>query len=202
MTRFDEQQEFFETEFKSVVYKNKRLIRREFESCVFDRCSLQESQFFHCKFSNCRFVNCNLTMFNVEGSSFKEVKFEKCKVAGVNWTLAKWSKFIPDAAIAFEDCVLNFSTFLGLALKGLILRGCVAHDVDFSEADLSKADFSKTDLSRSQFRHTNLTGANFATAFNYSLSVTLNEVKKARFALPEAINLLRALEIELVDEEF
>jgi fluoroquinolone resistance protein len=51
----------------------------------------------------------------------------------------------------------------------------------------------------SRFLHTNLTEANFTDASNYAIDVQQNTVKHAKFALPEAVNLLRCMDIELVD---
>ena len=50
-----------------------------------------------------------------------------------------------------------------------------------------------------QFRQCNLTRANFEEATGYAIDVKLNEVSKARFSLPEAVSLLRSLDIVLVE---
>ena len=76
---------------------------------------------------------------------------------------------------------------------------CCAHEVDFREADCTKADFSFTDFQNSLFNKTNLTQANFTEAINYNINIFFNQLKKAKFSLPEAQNLLRSLEIELVE---
>ena len=74
---------------------------------------------------------------------------------------------------------------------------CTLIGVDFREADLRQADFSGSELTDSLFLHTDLREANFSKARNYSLAPAENNLKKARFALPEALALLYGLEIVL-----
>jgi len=47
------------------------------------------------------------------------------------------------------------------------------------------------------FVKTNLMNADFSEAINYNIDVRLNEVKKAIFTLPDAINLLQHLGIQI-----
>jgi fluoroquinolone resistance protein len=70
------------------------------------------------------------------------------------------------------------------------MKNCIAHEVNFAETDLEGAIFTGTDFKDAVFLRTNLTKADFVGAENYTLSVTDNKTKGARFALPEAIRLL------------
>ncbi|HEX6384107.1 MAG TPA: pentapeptide repeat-containing protein [Anaerolineae bacterium] len=169
----------------------------EFIDCLFSGCTFRETLFKNCRFHECVFSNCDLSLARVEGSSFSNTRFVKSRVIGINWTLASWPKYPLRPPIRFDECVLDYSTFIGLSLPGIRITGCRAKDVDFSEADLSEADFSKTDLSESRFGQTNLAKANFEDATNYTIDVHLNDVSKARFSLPEAVSLLRSLDIIL-----
>ena len=63
---------------------------------------------------------------------------------------------------------------------------------------LVEADFAGSDLERALFKGCDLEKANFIGAKNYSIDVTANTIKGARFSLPEAISLFAALGIELV----
>jgi uncharacterized protein YjbI with pentapeptide repeats len=76
---------------------------------------------------------------------------------------------------------------------------CKAHDVDFREADCTQANFTFTDFYHSLFNKTILKEADFSDSSNYSINVFFNDIKKAKFTLPEAVNLLQSLEIELGD---
>lgn len=84
-------------------------------------------------------------------------------------------------------------------LQRVSFEKCVAEEVDFRGANLTGANLTFTDFSGSFFKHTVLERADFTHASNYQIDVNLNKVKGARFMLPEAISLLRSLDIELLE---
>ena len=196
---FKAQAEFSQQTFQKVKFEGARLASKEFDECVFTHCSFRESTFLECKFSDCTFQDCDLGLVRFEGTAFSDVKFERSKVIGVNWTLAAWSRFQSESPISFVDCVVDFSAFIGLTLRKMVIRKCRAQEVEFSDADLTSANFSGTDLAKSRFSHTNLTKANFEGATNYSIDLATNKITKAKFSLPEALSLLYGLDIVLVE---
>lgn len=172
----------------------------EFLDCKFSQCSFNEAVLENCIFRDCSFDDCNLDLCRVDKSTFKQTGFEHSKMLGINWTNASWgrkeiSQLIK--TIDFKACVLNYSSFMGLDLTGIKLVDCTLHEVDFSEAVLRKADFSGSDLQRAIFRNTDLREADFSTARNYSISPSLNNIKQAKFSLPEAMSLLYSMDIQL-----
>lgn len=170
-----------------------------FTDCVFERCAFSDAQLLLCTFANCLFRDCDLSLINPEGSAFVQVRFEACKVIGVNWTVANWDSYL--SGIHFVDCSVNYATFIGLDLKGITLKRCVAWEADFAEANLTGADCTKTDFRDSRFLHTDLTEVDFTGASNYAIAANLNTLKKTQFSLPEAMNLLHSLDIILTDPE-
>jgi fluoroquinolone resistance protein len=196
---FQSQAEYSNQSFSKVRLEAARVVRKEFDECVFSHCSFRESTFQECKFSGCTFQDCDLSLVRFDGSSFNDTTFERSKVIGVNWTIAAWSKFQSDSPITFTECVVDFSAFIGLTLRKITFKKCSAQVVEFSEADLSASNFSCTNLAKSRFSQTNLTRANFEGATNYSIDLTANKVTKAKFSLPEALSLLYGLDIVLVE---
>ena len=81
----------------------------------------------------------------------------------------------------------------------VVIVECKAHDVDFREARLAEASFTYTDFAHSLFHNTDLSGADFTEATNYSIDIQANQIKHAKFSRLEAANLLTHLGIELVD---
>ncbi|MEM8860817.1 MAG: pentapeptide repeat-containing protein, partial [Chloroflexota bacterium] len=139
--------------------------------------------------------NCDLSLISVQDSSFREVKFIKTKVVGVNWTAADWPNIPPSKSpINFSECVLDYSTFIGLTLNRIKFENCKANDLEFSDASLVGADFRGTTLTKSRFNNTNLTEANFEGASEYNIDVTKNNLRKAKFSLPEAYALVHSIE--------
>lgn len=169
-----------------------------FRDCRFTRCNFSEATLAHCRFSDCEFADCNLSLAKLAGSGFAGVGFTDCKLVGIDWTRAHWPSVQLPGALAFTRCALNDSSFFGLDLRALAMVDCRAIDVDFSEARCEDADFSRSDLRDSLFRKTRLARANFSDARNYRIDVFDNDIRRAKFALPEAISLLDSLDIDLV----
>lgn len=186
-----------EHKFQDIDLTNEEILSREFDNCFFINCNFSESKFSHCKFYECRFVNCNLSLAKVNGCSFFDTSFEDSKLIGLNWTEAAWPTIKLSNPLKFYKCVLNDTSFFGLCLREISMTECQAHDVDFRETDCTDADFTQTDFENSLFGKTNLTRADFTDAINYNIDIFLNEIKKAKFSLPEATSLLNCLDIQL-----
>ena len=194
------------TEYSDLVFNNVRLqseqiLSSEFFDCVFSDCSFAESIFQKCRFVNCAFQGCDLSLTQVPESIFSNARFEDSKIIGVNWAQADW----PGSGLGKPICIIKSAishcTFIGLNLNGVHIIDCIAADVDFREADLSRADFSGTDLSESIFSNTNLSEADLSQARNYQIDPGQNELKGARFSLPEAMSLLYSMDIILIENE-
>jgi fluoroquinolone resistance protein len=78
-----------------------------------------------------------------------------------------------------------------------IFKKCTISDCDFINTEIKNGDFSSSDLKDSLFHNVNLQGASFEQAINYNINPENNNIKKAVFSLPEAINLLSHLDIRL-----
>jgi fluoroquinolone resistance protein len=177
-----------------------QIISSDFVECTFNHCTFIETQLQKCRFVNCAFNSCDLSLGKLPESIFIETSFHESKIIGVNWAQAGWPATGLGVPINFSKSTLNHSTFIGLKLQGIQIISCQAVNVDFREADLSNADFSGSDLSESLFIHTNLSGADFSQARNYMIDPGLNELKKAKFSLPEAMALLYNMDITLTGE--
>ncbi len=187
---------FDQIEFSALNNNGGRATRCEFIGCSFQSCLFAQSEFIDSRFSECQFLECDLSLINLEGSSFSDVEFRSSKVLGVDWTRAKWETRL-GAPLRFVECALDHSTFIGLDLKEIAFVDCKLIGVDFRGADLTRADFSGADLLEALFLDTRLEGANFRTARNYNIHPTQNQLEGARFSVPEAFSLLRNLDIEL-----
>jgi uncharacterized protein YjbI with pentapeptide repeats len=196
----DQQVEYEEQTFLNLCLNQNEIRSKRFYECDFIDCDLSEAIFSNCRFIECKFAECNLSLVKLKNSSFVNTYFENSKVIGVNWLEASWPTVELFCPIEFFRCDLSHSTFFGLSLREIRLTECLAKDVDFREADLTEADLTHTDFTGSLFMETNLTRADFSDAINYHIDVGFNKVKAARFTLPEAVSLLRSLDIEIVDD--
>ncbi|ULU26529.1 pentapeptide repeat-containing protein [Dyella terrae] len=183
--------------FEDVQANGAALDGIRFHDCSFVRCQFSEATLARCRFSDCEFRECNLSLAKLTGSGFDAARFIDCKMVGIDWTRAHWPRVRMAKALAFERCVINDSSFFGLDLREFVLIECRALDVDFTDANCEDADFHGTDLRDSVFARTRLGRANFVEAQNYRIDVFHNDIKRARFSLPEAVALLDSLGIEL-----
>lgn len=188
-------------EFKKITLRDERLVGKEFTDCVFTRCSFRDTAFQACKFQDCTFQNCEWILVTLKGCSFKNTRFEESQIVGVSWLDTNLSQTKPvfGKRVDFVKCEIHSSIFAGLNLKSMVMTQCVAKNVSFEDANLASANCTKTDFTECQFFHTDLTGADFTGAINYAISPNVNTLKKTKFSLPEAVSLLRGLDIVLVE---
>jgi fluoroquinolone resistance protein len=182
--------EYFKAKFARLSLENTDIQSKIFEECEFSGCNFISCKFRKCKFINCSFNDCIISDLVPFNCRFNEVKFVGCKVIGVDWTKSEDLKDLD-----FNNCQVNYSNFRMLKIPKTRLIACEAKEVDFTEADLSQGDFQRTDFEKSVFFKANLTQADFRNAKNYFIDVKNNVIKKARFSLPEAIVLLKSLDI-------
>jgi uncharacterized protein YjbI with pentapeptide repeats len=123
---------------------------------------------------------------------FLRVRFRGCRLGGINWSQSRKLE-----AVSFDSSQLNDGSFLGLRLDGCAFTDCVARGTTFRDANLAKASFRGSNLSMAEFVNCDLRGADFRGATDYALSPVENRVEKARFSLPEAVNLLKGFGIVL-----
>lgn len=195
-TRF-EQQDYANEHFSGLTMAGGLFNALEFYGCSFDGCDFSRTAWHGCKFDQCEFNECDLSGITVQGTRLLGVVFIACKMIDVDWTLASWPRVAISEPLNFQRCLLHDSTFMGLDMSGMVIGRCKAVDVNFSEADLTGADFSYSDLTSALFRNTTLAEANFIGAENYRIDIFKNDIRRAKFELPEAMSLLDSLDIEL-----
>lgn len=191
--------EYISKRFTDLRLANTQFSSIEFDGCTFRGCDFTETHLDRCKFIDCHFVQCNFSNTLLGYSRFSQISFTDSKLIGLDWNKANWPSFAMPAAISFERCILNSSSFMGLELGSLQLLECKAHEVDFRECNLADANFRFTDFTCSQFNNTNLAEADFCEALNYDIDVFSNNLKGAKFSRIEAVNLLESVGIELFD---
>jgi fluoroquinolone resistance protein len=168
-----------EQSFDGIDFTQQPMVIGEYERCRFLKCNFAEAGLSGAVFIECQFIDCDLSMARIANASFREVIFKGCKQLGLRFDQCNKMLF----SVAFENCVLNFSSFYKLKLKSTKFINCSLHEVEFAEADLSFIDFSGGDLTRAVFENTNLTGADFRRAHGYIIDPEKNEMKKARFSI-------------------
>ena len=164
----------------------------EFCRCTFKNCRFSEISFFACVFENCSFDTCDLSSASIKQTSFRGVIFIETKLTGIEWNETS----IPFDA-DFRQCILNYSSFMGVDLRNAEMTECQLKEVDFTETNLSKADCRASDFTGARFVNTNLSHTDLRQAVGYAIHPEGNILRKTKFSLPEAISLLDAFDIVL-----
>jgi uncharacterized protein YjbI with pentapeptide repeats len=179
--------------FEKVDLGANPLKKGEYESCSFKNCDLSEADLIDIRFIECDFIGCNLSLAKFKKTSFQDVKFKDCKMLGLRFEHC--DPF--NLSFSFDNCQLNHSSFYQAKLKKTLFKNCQLQECDFTEADLSDAVLDNCDLARSTFENTILEKADLRTAYNYTIDLELNRVKKARFSLQGVPGLLGRYDIEI-----
>ncbi len=185
--------------FRRVTFSAETLEQTSFDGCSFTDCHFSETTFSSCRFNDCAFKECDLTMATFAYCDMALVSWQDCKLVGINWTQIEPLGLTIGAPFSFERCVLNHGTFFGMNLPQLVMLSCSAEGVDFRDCNLTSAEFSATDFNQALFHNSNLSQADLSKATNYAISAETNTLSNAKFALPEAISLLYALDITLIE---
>lgn len=99
--------------------------------------------------------------------------------------------------VHFNDCLLDLSSFFELNLKKSSFKNCSLQQVDFSSADLSAVNFNDCNLDQAIFERSILEKTDFRTAGNYTIDLTKNKCKKAKFGKEGIAGLLQNFNIEI-----
>jgi len=197
-----DQKEHENESFRNLDFSGEVFNGFDFFECEFINCNLSSSGFKNTRFTNCEFKQCDLSLVKVDKSTLSGVMMNKSKVLGVDWAAANWAgnRINPILkTIDFVECVMNYSNFSGLQLGHIQIVKCVAHEVNFTDTNLKGAVLRDTDFEKSVFHQTNLEGADLIGARNYYISPTDNQIKKAKFSMPEAMALLYSMDIVIED---
>ena len=179
---------FENDEFDDLDVEGEKIKDKSFYACTFRNSAFHKAWFINCLFEECTFISCDLSASKFPDSRLADVTFEHAKVTGINWTEVRES--IQPPKLSFKDCVLNYSSFMDMNIKGSKFIDCIAHEVSFQGAQLNESVFKNTDLAGAQFSQTNLREADLTRAFNYFIHPAENQLRGAQFSFPEAQSLL------------
>lgn len=194
-------QQYDNQQFIGLTHQEAGIQSSEFYECTFKNCQFNETVFQSCTFNECLFEECDLSMVRLPYSKFQETQFKKSKLVGVNWTEVNWTHqgLLKKKTVDFDECVLDYGVFIGLKLAEVQMRRCSARHASFEDVDLTGADCTKTDFADGRFIGADLTKADFTGARNYAINAQQTTLHKTKFSLPEAVSLLRSLDIILAE---
>ena len=95
-------------------------LEREYIGVTFDHCDFTEIVLGDVLFEDCQFTTCNLSLCKSRGTSWNGVRFDGCKMTGINFSDANRFTF----RAGFKDCQLQYASFHGLSLLGTRFERC------------------------------------------------------------------------------
>ncbi len=183
-----------QNEFHDRIFeKQDTLVKGEYDSCVFNGLDLSNGSLAGFVFIDCHFNNCNWSLANITQTSFLGVHFKGCKLLGLRFETCNPFGF----TVTFEDCQLNHASFHKMKMQHVAFRHTQLQEADFTDADCSSAVFEDCNLERAVFDGTVLEKADFRTAYNYSIDLDANRVKKAKFNLAGLPGLLDKYNLDI-----
>jgi fluoroquinolone resistance protein len=173
--------------FEKENYTAQTVKGTEFQDCTFKNCDFSNSVFSNNKFLDCIFEDCNLSMMKLSGSTLSNAEFKNCKILGVIFSECQDFLF----SVSFYACILDYASFMHKKMPKTRFNKCSLKEVNFSNTDQS-------DLSAAVFNGTDLTSANFTTAYHYAIEPELNNIRKAVFSADGLPGLLTRYDIKIV----
>lgn len=179
--------------FDKVVAIGASITHKEFEGCLFKNCDFSTGDFSESRFLDSEFIDCNLSMLQVNNTSFQSVSFTNCKLLGIHFQHCSDFLF----QLNFETCVLDFASFANKKMPKTHFGSCSMKEVTLIGAILTQAVFDHCNLENAIFNQTQLAGADFTTATNYKINPEYNPMKKAKFAAHGIMGLLEQYDIKV-----
>ena len=157
-----------------------------YEACIFKGCNFSSLSLSLMVFEDCTFIECNFSELKADQTAFRTCEFQDCKILAAIWDNA--NSFL--LKLNFTNCILDYSTFSGLPLKGSQFVNCSMLEVDFSKADLQECNFTNSQLSRATFNQSDLRKSDFSQSIDFSIDPEINQINNAIFSRDDLGNLL------------
>ncbi|MDD4637536.1 MAG: pentapeptide repeat-containing protein [Bacteroidales bacterium] len=180
--------------FEKIVFSETTL-ETEYNNCLFSNCDFSDIHLGEVLFDKCTFVQCNLSLVKMDKTSWSNVRFEECKMTGIEFTNCNRFTF----SACFIGSNLNYALFLTNNLQDTRFVNCSLEEATFSESNLKGASFANCNLSRAIFSSSNLEKADFSTALNFEIDPNNNKLTNAKFSRYGLSGLVSSFGIELVD---
>jgi len=188
-------QYLLDKEYQHLAYAKDDLNHTDFERCTFSHCDFSGCIFVGVTFIDCVFTDCVFNGAKINYVAFRTAAFHRCEIKDVNFAMC--DKLIFE--ISFDDCLLDFSKFYTLKIKGTVFTNCSLVAVDFMNTDLTEVIFDRCDLYRAEFAKAIANKASFKTSFNYTIDPEKTKLKKAVFSPGEVKGLLFKHDLRVID---
>lgn len=166
-----------------------------FEDARFEGLALVEASLRDASFVDCTFTGCDLTLASMDGATVRGVRFERCRLLGID--VGAWRDDALGIEARFVDCDLDRLQAANVDLRACAFEDGRAREAAFERCDLRGVAFEGIELSGARFEGCDLRDADLRGARGYAIDATRNRVAGTRVALPEALSFLAVLGLRL-----
>ncbi|MEE1898445.1 pentapeptide repeat-containing protein [Flavobacterium rakeshii] len=167
-----------DTQINNTVFGPDDIMYKDYERCTFTDCDFTQCNYLGVAFTDCEFINCNFAEAKINYVSFRDVMFTGCNFTGVNFAMVDDLLF----KFEFKECILDYTKFYTLKMRGTVFTGCQIIASDFMNADITDVIFDNCNLHKSVFLDTIANKVDFSTSYNYTIDPEKNKLKKAIFS--------------------
>lgn len=189
-----EEQYYYQETFTKQVAIQQFITSKEFDDCQFEQCDFSNTNFSSSSFTDCTFTDCNLSLVQLKNTGLKNVQFVNCKLIGIAFHEADDFLF----QVQFTDCTLDFASFSYKKMPKTRFTHSSLKEATFQGTQLQQAVFADCDLQLTLFNETNLSGADFTTALNFTIDPEFNNLKDAQFSATALGGLLTKYDLTII----
>lgn len=171
-----EEEDFGDLNFDTVV----------FENCTLIGCRLKKADFKHILFKNCQLPGCSFA-----GSWFNHISFDNCQLVGTDFSQCSINN------ACFTDCTMAMANFTETKLEQCSITTCDLTDSFFANCRFKKLKLDRNQCVGTEFFKTKLKDIDFTTCILEGIKVSTEngELKGAKVNLFQAAELAKMLGI-------
>ncbi|MGC2872658.1 pentapeptide repeat-containing protein [Ihubacter sp. mB4P-1] len=162
-----------------------------FDTVLFENCTLIRCRFKGADFKNVLFKNCQLPGCSFAGSWLDRTHFDNCQLVGTDFSQCKISH------TSFTDCAMTMANFTESKLEECSIASCDLTESFFANCKFKKLQMDKNQCIGTEFFKTKLKDVDFTTCILEGIRVSTEngELKGAKVNLFQAAELARMLGI-------
>ena len=197
--RFLTEAAFEDEDFTGLELAGADLTGKDLYRCRLRQVRAGASRWDRTRMEDCTFEGSDLERIQLPKVALRGVAFIGCRLTGTDW-----SGVAQNPSVSFEDCNLQYASFVGVNLARTRFRRCRLIEVNFIDSRLSDGDFSGSDLSGARFEHCDLQRTDFGDTQGAWFDPAQNKTKQTRINVAMAVQLATSLGLRVVgfsDEE-
>lgn len=186
-----EEQDIEQVRFSGEHIEEEDFSGLNFDTVIFENCTLIRCRFKGADFKTALFKNCQLPGCSFTGSWFNSTEFDNCQLVGTDFSQCSISNTF------FTDCAMAMANFTETKLEQCTIATCDLTEAFFANCKLKKLQMDKNQCIGTEFFKTKLKDVDFTTCILEGIRVSSEngELKGAKVNFFQAAELAKMLGI-------